>query len=64
MYLKIADVYSDNAQLATHALLRSARLYEDKEDFKNALDVYGKIAKYKTEESKFAQERIDWINGK
>jgi len=66
MYLKIADVYSDNAQLSTRALLRAARLYEDKEDFKAALGIYGKIAKYKTEESKFAQERIEWIktNGK
>ena len=64
MYLKIADVNSDNVQLSTRALLRAARLYEDKEDFKSALGIYGKIARYKTEESKFAQERIDCINGK
>ncbi|MDD5408917.1 MAG: tetratricopeptide repeat protein [Candidatus Omnitrophica bacterium] len=60
-YLKIAETYSDNAQLSARALLRAAKLYEDKDDFRRALDIYGKIARNKTEESKFAQERIEGI---
>jgi len=61
MYLKLADIYSDNEQLSIHALLRAAKIYEDRDDFKNALNAYERIAKHKSEESKFAQERIEWI---
>ncbi|MDD5281569.1 MAG: tetratricopeptide repeat protein [Candidatus Omnitrophica bacterium] len=61
MYLKLADIYSDNAHLSIRALLRAAKIYEDRDDFKNALGIYKRIAQDKTEESKFAQERIEWI---
>lgn len=61
LYLKLADNYSDNIPLSTRALLRAARIYEDKDDLKGALGVYERIVQNKTEESKFAQERIDSI---
>jgi len=61
VYLKLADIYSDNEQLLIRVLLRAAKIYEDKDDFKRALGIYVKIAKDNTEESKFAQERIEWI---
>ena len=61
MYLKLADTYNDDTQLSIRALLRAAKIYEDKDDFRNALGIYERIAQNKTEESKFAQERIEWI---
>ncbi len=61
VYLKLADIHNDNTQLSIHALLRAAKIYEDKDDFKNALKIYEKIAQSKAEESKFAQERIESI---
>ncbi|MDD5561857.1 MAG: tetratricopeptide repeat protein [Candidatus Omnitrophica bacterium] len=61
MYLRIADSPGGDAQLSKRALLRAAKIYEDKDDFKEALGVYGRIGQDKTEESRFAQERIEWI---
>jgi len=61
LYLKLADIYSDNTQLSIRALLRAAKIYEDKDDFRGALYIYERIAQNKTEESKFAQERVEWI---
>jgi TolA-binding protein len=60
-YLKVADIYNDNAQLSVRALLRAAKIYEEKGDFKRALGTYEIIARNKTEESGFAQERIEEI---
>ncbi len=59
-YLKVTYLYSEN-NLSVKALLRVAAIYEDKENFKEALNVYQKIIPMNVEESKFAQERIDWI---
>jgi tetratricopeptide (TPR) repeat protein len=61
LYLKLADICSDNLELSIRALLRAAKIYEDRDDFRDALNVYERIAQNKTEESKFAQERIEWI---
>jgi len=61
IYLQAADSYKDNQQLLASALLRCARIYEDKGDFKAALDVYERIAQTDTEEAKFARERIESI---
>jgi len=61
VYLKIADIYKDDRELLTRALLRCAKIYEDKEDFQAALGEYMKIPQDNTEESRFARERIDWI---
>lgn len=60
-YLKLAKDNSDNRQLLIRALLRVARIYEDKDDFKSASGIYERVVQNKCEESKFAQERIDWI---
>jgi len=43
-------------------LLRAAKLYEDKEDFREALKIYKRIIREGAPEAGFAQERIDWIN--
>jgi hypothetical protein len=38
-----------------------AAIYEDKEDFKEALNIYRKIIAMNADEAKYAQERIDYI---
>ncbi|MBU1727493.1 MAG: tetratricopeptide repeat protein [Candidatus Omnitrophica bacterium] len=60
-YLKVTYLYSDNNKLSVKALLRVARIYEDKGDLKEALNIYRRVLEMNTEEAKFAQERIDWI---
>lgn len=60
-YLKVTYLYSENNNLAVKALLRVAQIYEGKEDFKEAMNVYKRIASLNVEEAKYAQERIDWI---
>lgn len=59
-YLLAADLYAQ-VPLCVQALLRAARLYEDKEEFKEALKIYKQIIDKGTQEAKFAQERIEWI---
>ncbi|MDD5691898.1 MAG: tetratricopeptide repeat protein [Candidatus Omnitrophica bacterium] len=61
-YLKAASLYTENGALFSHALLRAAKLYEDKEDFNEALKLYKRISRKDIPESGFARERIDWIN--
>jgi len=60
-YLLAADFYTQAPSLYVQALLRAARLYEDKENFKEALVIYQRIIEKGTQEAKFAQERIEWI---
>jgi TolA-binding protein len=60
-YLKVTYLYSENNNLAVKALLRVASIYEDKENFKEAINLYRRIISMNAEEAKFAQERIDWI---
>ncbi|MDD4953725.1 MAG: tetratricopeptide repeat protein [Candidatus Omnitrophica bacterium] len=60
-YLKVTYLYSENSELAVKALLRVAKSYEDKEDFKGAVNIYKKIITLDTQEAKYAQERMDWI---
>ena len=60
-YQKVARVGSPFDALTLRALLRVAKIYEDKEDFKKALGVYNKIIQADTLESDFARERVDWI---
>jgi TolA-binding protein len=60
-YLKVTYLYSENNTLAVKALLRVAAIYEGKEDFKEAVNIYKRIISMNTEEAKYAQERIDWI---
>ncbi|MDP2044157.1 MAG: tetratricopeptide repeat protein, partial [Candidatus Omnitrophota bacterium] len=61
LYLKVSDLYPDAPQLFFRALLRAANIYEDKEEFIEALKLYKRIVEKGTEEAKSAQERIDWI---
>jgi len=63
-YLKAASLYIENVQLFSRALLRAAKLYEDREDFKEALNIYKRIIRKGVPEAGFAQERIDWINSR
>ena len=58
-YLKAAYLYPENSKLAVKSLLRVAAIYEDKEDFREALNIYNKIFGMKVEESKYALERIE-----
>ena len=43
---------------------RVAKVFEDRQDWAGAKVTYQKIIQLKTEESKYAQERLDWINKK
>lgn len=61
-YLKIPAQYPDQLPWITKAYLRVARIFEDRKDLAGARVTYQKIIQLNTEESKFAQERLDWIN--
>ena len=63
-YIKAASLYTEDAQLFSRSLLRAAKLYEDKEDFKEALKVYKQVIRKGSSEAGFAQERIEWINSR
>jgi tetratricopeptide (TPR) repeat protein len=60
-YLKVTYLYSENQVLVVKSLLRVAAIYEDKENFKEAVNIYKRIVSMNVEEAKYAQERIDWI---
>ncbi len=61
-YLKLAYLYPKETAWIVKAYLRAARFLEGSEKWDDAKTVYQKIIQYKTEELKFAQERMDWIN--
>ncbi len=61
-YLKIPYLYAKETYWIVKAYLRIGRIFEDQEQWEEAKTIYKKIVDYKTEEGKFAQERIDWIN--
>ncbi|MDD5116481.1 MAG: tetratricopeptide repeat protein [Candidatus Omnitrophica bacterium] len=61
IYLKIADAPGSDRQLSARALLRCAKIREDKDDFRGALEAYEKVPLDDSEESKFARERVEWI---
>ena len=61
-YMKIPYLYPKETGWIIKAYLRIARIFEDNEDWDNAKLVYTKIIDYGTDEVKFAQERIEWIN--
>ncbi|MFH0790448.1 MAG: tetratricopeptide repeat protein [Candidatus Omnitrophota bacterium] len=60
-YLKVAYLYSENNRLVVKSLLRVAAIYEDRDNFKEAVNIYKKIALLDAEESKYAKEKIEWI---
>ena len=61
-YLRIPYLYPNEAYWVIKANLRTARIFEDNEQWDDAKITYTKILKFQTDESKFAQERLDWIN--
>jgi len=61
-YLLAADLYAPSARSRARALLRAAKLYEDKENFKEALKIYKRIIEQGGQEAKFARERVEGIN--
>lgn len=61
-YLKVPYLYKDEPGWGIKAYLRAARIFENNEDWPNAKNTYQKVLSYQTEESKYAQERIDWID--
>jgi tetratricopeptide (TPR) repeat protein len=60
-YLKIPYLYPEEKLWSIKAYLRIARIFEDQENWQNAKNIYTKILQYDTDESKYAQERLDWI---
>ncbi|MDD3375599.1 MAG: tetratricopeptide repeat protein [Candidatus Omnitrophica bacterium] len=60
-YLKIPYLYPKKTKWVIKSYLRVARLFEDKEDWDNAVSIYQKVIAYEVDERTFAQERLDWI---
>ncbi len=60
-YLKIPYLYTREKAWIIKAYLRTARIFEDNEKWQQAKITYGKIIDYQMEESKYAEERLDWI---
>ncbi len=61
-YLKISYLYPKDVSWVIKSYLRMARIFEDSEQWTEAKITYEKITKFEADESKFAQERLDWIN--
>jgi len=61
-YLKIPYLYPKETPWAIKAYLRLGRIFEKEEDWENAKLIYNKVIAYGTQEVKFAQERLEWIN--
>ncbi len=60
-YLKVTYLYAQNSTLAVKSFLRVGAIYENKQNFKEAKNIYAKVIAMNVTESKFAQERLDWI---
>lgn len=60
-YLKVPYLYPRETAWIIKAYLRAARIFEDQEKWQEAENIYKKIIEYETEELKFAQERLEWI---
>lgn len=60
-YLKLVYLFPDQTQWVTRAYLRAARIFEDGEEWEEAKKIYQKILELGRDESKYAQERLDWI---
>ncbi|MBU0467882.1 MAG: tetratricopeptide repeat protein, partial [Candidatus Omnitrophica bacterium] len=60
-YLKIPYIYPSDISWVTRAYLRIARIFEDSDNWDGAVLTYKKIIELKTDEAKFAKERLDWI---
>jgi len=60
-YLVAADLSAGEPDFMARSLLRAAKIYEDRGNFKEALVIYKKVAEKETQEAKFAQEKIDFL---
>ncbi len=60
-YLKIPYLYSENKDLAVKAFLRVAKVYEEEEKFKEAINIYKKVITMDVPEARYAQERVEII---
>ncbi|MFA5357100.1 MAG: tetratricopeptide repeat protein [Candidatus Omnitrophota bacterium] len=60
-YLKVTYLYTQDNELTVKALLRAAAICENKENFKEAVNIYKKISAMNAQEAKYAKERMDWI---
>jgi len=60
-YLKLTYLYPEDKSLVTKSLLRVGQIYEDREKFKEAKNIYDKVASMDVDEAKYARERIEWI---
>ncbi|MDD5005979.1 MAG: tetratricopeptide repeat protein [Candidatus Omnitrophica bacterium] len=58
-YLKIPYIYGGDRIWAIKGLLRAARIYEDKENWQEAVNIYEKVFDYNVPESKYAKEKIE-----
>ncbi|MGE0267212.1 MAG: tetratricopeptide repeat protein [Candidatus Omnitrophota bacterium] len=61
-YMKIPYLYPDDKNWVVKAYLRIGRMFEDDEKWEEAIQAYQKVVELKTDEMKFAKERLDWIN--
>ena len=60
-YLAIGQMKDSDSAWMVKALLRVAKIYEDNQDWQAARLTYQRIVLLNTDESKYAQERLDWI---
>jgi len=60
-YFKIPYLYAKDTAWTVKAYLRIARIFEDEDKWEESKAIYQKIIDLEIEESKFAQERLEWI---
>lgn len=60
-YLAIGQKKDSDTSWSIKAYLRVAKIYEDNRDWQAARLTYQRIVTFNTDESKYAQERLDWI---
>lgn len=60
-YLKIPYLYAQDVSWVVKAYLRVARIFEDEEKWEEAQTIYNKVVALNTDEVKFAQERLQFI---
>jgi tetratricopeptide (TPR) repeat protein len=60
-YLKVIYLYPQDESLVVKALLRAAQIYENQKKFKQAKNIYLKLADMDVEEAKYARERLEHI---
>lgn len=60
-YLKISYLYPEEKEWVIKSYLRLARIFEDSSQWEQAATIYNKVIVFNTAESKYAQERLEWI---